>query len=90
MGRITFRRKDVSTVEAAVASAWSLANVTEEHAADELRSARAEVELLLASDAAFRGTIGGSSIEFVLVEDYETGSVAVCRLTGDGALEWLT
>jgi len=90
LGRITFRRKDVSTVEASVASSWSLANVTEEYAADDLRKARQEVELLLANDGAFRSSIGESSIDFVLVDDYDTGSVAVCRLLGDGELEWLT
>ena len=44
MGRITFRRKDGSTVQAAVASGWALANVTEEYAADDLRKARQEVD----------------------------------------------
>src|SRR3954470_9498830 len=68
-GRITFRRRDVSTVEAAVASAWSFANVTEEYALDDLRRARAEIDLLLGNDVGFRSTIGASSIDLVLVDD---------------------
>ncbi|HEX8098891.1 MAG TPA: hypothetical protein VF660_01665, partial [Actinomycetota bacterium] len=81
LGRVTFRRIDEATVEAAVASAWR--QVTEERAREALHEARTWVENLLASDEPFRRTVGESSVEYVLVDDYDTGSVELCRLLGD-------
>jgi hypothetical protein len=42
----------------------------------------------LTNDAAFREAIGEASIDYVLIDDYDTGSVALCRLRGS-ELEWL-
>jgi hypothetical protein len=79
LGRVTFRRLDPQTVEAA-ASSWQLENVSEERARSDLDGARARVAALLSEDAEFEGAIDGSTIQYVLVEDYEIGSVAICRL----------
>ena len=79
LGQITFRRLDPQTVEAAVASSWQLDNVTEERARNDLDGARRLVALL-SEEAEFQSAIDGSTIEYVLVKDYEIGSVEICRL----------
>jgi hypothetical protein len=73
-----------------VANAWTLANTTEDDAATNLRAARAEIDSLLATDEEFRNAIGASTVDVVLVDDYDTGYVAICRLSEGGELEWLT
>jgi hypothetical protein len=87
LGQVTFLRLDPQTVEASVASSWQLENVTEERARSDLDAARARVDALLREDAEFHGAIDGSTIEYLLVDDYEIGSVAICRLH-DGNLVW--
>jgi hypothetical protein len=82
LGVVTFRRISDDVVEAAVASTWQPQNVTEARARDDLETARRRTEALLARDASFRAVVGPSRIEYVLVDDYETGSVAICRLAG--------
>jgi hypothetical protein len=88
LGGVTFRRVDGDTVEAAVASRWLPENLTEAYATDDLESAQTSVQSLLADDEEFRDVVGGSSIDYVLVDDYDIGSIALCRLSDDG-LEWL-
>jgi len=83
IGPVTFRRNDRSAVEAAVASSWQPERVTEERARRDLEEARRWVEELMASDEAFRRVIEGSAIDYVLVDDYDIGSVALCRLVRD-------
>jgi hypothetical protein len=88
LGQITFRQVDSQTVEAAVASAWLPMDLTEERARTELEQAQVQVNELLSEDAAFRDSIGGSAINLVLVHDYETGSLPLCRIAAEG-VEWL-
>ena len=88
LGPVTFRRLNPKTIEAAVASSWQLTNMTEERARTDLDAARVRVDELLREDVEFQGAIDGSTIEYVLVDDYDTGVVAICRLR-DGDLVWL-
>src|SRR4051794_15763950 len=88
LGPVTFRRADATTVEAGVASSWQYRWLTEERARKDLEEARGWVEELLASDDEFRRAVGDSSIDYVLIDDDETGSTALCRLTGND-LAWL-
>lgn len=88
LGVLTFRRIREDVIEAAVASSWQLQNVTVARARDDLETARRRTEALLADDAAFSSVVGPSRIEYVLVDDYEIGAVAICRLA-DGAIQWL-
>jgi len=83
LGQVTFRRLDPQTVEAAVASSWQLKNVTEERARSDFDAARARVDALVREDAEFEGAIDGSTIQYVLIDDHEIGSVAICRLRDD-------
>jgi hypothetical protein len=87
LGEITFRRVDPACIEAAVASAWVPMDLTEQRARDELEQAQVEVDSLC-EITAFRDAVGGSPIEVVLVHDYDTGSLPLCRMTADG-VEWL-
>ena len=64
--------------------------MTEDYAAATRRAAQAEIDARLESDEAFRDVIGGSRMDVVLVDDYDTGAVAICRLAEGGELEWLT
>ena len=66
-----------------MASAWSPPRVSEERAREELEEARSWVEGLIGSDQAFRDAIGETSLDYVLVHDYDTGSVALYRLVGN-------
>jgi hypothetical protein len=87
LGQITFRRVDASSVEAAVASAWVPMDLTEERARGELRLAQVRVDELCL-DEGFRDAVGGSPIDVVLVHDYETGNLPLCRMGADD-VEWL-
>jgi hypothetical protein len=89
LGRVTLRRTDREIVEAAVRSSRRLENLSADRAYDDLLSARSRVERLLVDDEGFREAVGESAIEYTLVDDYDTGSAALCRLVGD-RLEWLT
>jgi hypothetical protein len=75
-------------IEPAVARTRQLQDVTEARARDDLETARSRTEALLADDAAFRSVVGPSSIEYVLLDDYEIGAIAICRLA-DGEIQWL-
>jgi hypothetical protein len=88
LGMVTFRRASEDVVEASVASTWQLQNVTEARARDDLEPARSRTEALLADDPGFRSVVGASRIEYVLVDDYEIGAVAICRLADD-EIQWL-
>jgi hypothetical protein len=87
LGQITFRRVDANSVEAAVATAWAPMDLTEERARGELVQAQIRVEELCEDDA-FREAVGGSPIDLVLVHDYESGNLPICRIGADG-VEWL-
>jgi hypothetical protein len=87
LGQITFRRLAADSVEAAVASAWVPMDLTEERARGELERAQVRVDELCA-DGGFRDTVAGSPIDLVLVHDYETGNLPLCRMGADG-VEWL-
>lgn len=87
LGQVTFRRLDPQSVEAAVASSWQLENVTEDRARADLDAARDRVAALLTDDTEFQRAIGGSTIEYVLVDDYDIGSVPICHLRA-GDLVW--
>jgi hypothetical protein len=43
----------------------------------------------LAADESFRDVVGGSKVDYVLVDDYDVGGVALCRLDGD-RIVWMT
>jgi hypothetical protein len=88
LGNITFRRIDPVTIEAEVASAWLPMDLDEARARGELEHAQQYVNELFSEDAAFRDAVGGSSIDVVLVHDYDTGSLSLCRMGPDG-VEWL-
>jgi hypothetical protein len=87
LGRITFS-KTGGVIEAAVASSWLPENLTEERARSDLESAQAAIEDLRLADEAFRDLLAGSTLDVVLVSDYDTGSIALCRATSTG-VEWL-
>lgn len=89
LGRVTLRRVADGAIEVAVASAWRPENLTDAKARDELEAVRAKTEELVAADAMFRDVVGLSRVDYVLVDDYDTGSIALCRLAG-GELEWLS
>lgn len=76
------RRSTSSEDGAAAADSASAAST-----AADLNAACAQVDALLSEDADFERAIDGSTIEYVLVDDYDVGSVAVCRLQ-DGVLVW--
>lgn len=88
LGRVTFRRIADDVIEAAVASSWLPENLTEAKAREDLEPVREQTEALHAGDAAFRAVVGTSQIDYVLVDDYDIGSIALCRLTGP-EIEWL-
>ena len=88
LGGVTFRRTSEDAIEASVASTWQLRNVTEARARDDIETAHTRTEALLADHPAFRSAVGPSKIEYVLVDDYEIGAVAICRLVDDD-IEWL-
>jgi hypothetical protein len=88
LGHITLRRTGARSVEAAVASAWLPENLTEDRALAELSEARTRIERLRASDNRFSNFLGDSTLAFVLVDDYDTGSIVLCQETTTG-LEWL-
>lgn len=85
---VTFRRIADDAIEAAVASSWLPENLTEARAREDLEPVRQQTEALHAGDAAFRAVIGTSRIDYVLVDDYDIGSIALCRLAGPD-IEWL-
>jgi hypothetical protein len=87
LGQITFRRIDAGSVEAAVASAWVPMDLTEERARGELERAQIRVDELC-GDEGFRDAVAGSPIDLVLVHDYGTGNLPLCRMGADG-VEWL-
>jgi len=87
LGNITFRRVDAGSIEATVASAWVPMDLTEERARGELRLAQVRVDELC-QDEDFRDAVGGSPIDVVLVHDYETGNLPLCRMGADD-VEWL-
>ena len=89
LGNITFRRVDPGTVEADVASAWLPMDLNDERARGELEHAQEYVNELFSEDAAFRDAVGGSSIDVVLVHDYEGGSFSLCRMGAEGGVEWV-
>jgi hypothetical protein len=62
--------------------------VTEARARDDLEAARTRTQGLLADDPDFRSVVGPSKIDYLLVDDYEIGAVAICRLA-DGGIQWL-
>lgn len=88
VGMVEFRRVDPATVEAAVVSSWWHDNVSRSRASEELYAARAATEDLLAGNPDFATAVGTSELDYVLVIDYEIGSIALCRLVGD-VLEWI-
>jgi hypothetical protein len=87
LGQITFRRINADSVEAAVASAWGPMDRTEERARGELERAQVRVDELC-QDEGFRDAVAGSPIDLVLVHDYDTGNLPLCRMGADG-VEWL-
>jgi hypothetical protein len=89
IGHVTLRRVDPCTVEATVASSWQPERVDEERARRDLEDASRWIGGLLADDESFRDVIGASKVDFVLVDDYDTGAVALCRLDGD-RIVWMT
>lgn len=88
LGPITLRRRASGEIEATVASSWRLENVNLESGRAELLAAQAMIRQLLVEDERFRAALGGSQVDYVLVDDYEIGSVAIARLA-DNILEWL-
>jgi hypothetical protein len=87
LGQITFRRLDQGSFEAAVASTWAPMDLTDERARAELVEAQIRVDELC-EDEGFRDAVGGSPIDLVLVHDYETGNLPLCRMGADG-VEWV-
>ena len=90
IGQTTFRRVNPETIEVAVASEWwDAGTLTDKYAREALGRAKEGVEELLASDPGFGAAIGDSTIDYVLVDDYDIGAITLCRLVGDD-LKWLT
>jgi hypothetical protein len=89
IGPVAFRRADSTVVEAAVTSTWQFERVTAARARADLEQARQWTEDLLASDDGFSDAIAGSTVDYVLIDDYGNGAVAICRLVGDD-VRWMT
>lgn len=86
-GPVTYRSYGGS-LEAAVTSSWLPPYATAATARADLDAGRAQTEQLLASDERFRGIVGQLEVEYVVVADYDTTTVAIARLAGD-ELIWL-
>jgi hypothetical protein len=88
LGNVTFNRIADDAIEAAVAVSLALRERDRRASPADLEPARDQTEALLTNDAARRAVVGESRIDYVLVDDYDVGSVAVCRLIGH-SIEWL-
>jgi hypothetical protein len=70
-----------------VVTSWRVENTTETTARRDFERAEHALSELLASSAEFASLVMNRHVRFVLVDDYATGSVALCRSI-DGTLTW--
>jgi hypothetical protein len=71
-------------LECEVASSWQPENVTEATAESDLTRSEMVLAQLLRSSPAFAAAIAGRTVTHVLVDDYDIGTVELCRKTPEG------
>jgi hypothetical protein len=76
-------------LEVSVESSWRIEHITEQTALADLERAMSLVNDLLAKSSSFSAVAKAHPQRFILIHDYGTGSVAVCRLV-DGKIVWAT
>lgn len=76
-----------SVLEVRVQSTWRVENVTEQTALSDFNIAEKVVNELANKSIEFAEMLKNHPAQYVLIDDYGTGAVEICRLTGDG-LVW--
>jgi hypothetical protein len=74
-------------LEVSVESSWRIENTTEQTALADLQRAMNLVNDLVAKSSSFAAVAKAHSQRFILIHDYGTGSVELCRLVG-GKIVW--
>jgi hypothetical protein len=72
---------------ASINSSWRVENTTEQTARADLQVAKDTVGDLVAESSSFAALVKDRPQYFILIHDYGTGSVELCRLV-NGALVW--
>ena len=75
--------RDKEVLEVRVRSSWHSRNVTLATAVSDFREAKRLVSLLAAARRAFAELTTDRVVEFVLINDYGTGMMEICRLHCD-------
>lgn len=72
-----------SILEVRMRSNWNIENVTNETAFSDFEEARRMVAYLEAKDSDFANLLRSHPLRYILINDYGTGIVEICRFMGD-------
>jgi len=85
-GRVNFwlsPENPYSVLEARMRSNWNIQNVTEETAVSDFEQAKEIVSYLKSENSDFAHLLQLHPLRYVLINDYGTGIVEICRLEND-------